>query len=144
MKHDQDAAWRSLCAELRPDDGVPPHVLKKREAARAARSTSNTGGGHRGRQYCKAVQRCLEAALSEEPGDSPLDGLSIDSVTPEPGGAALLVVSLHPGADAAELATREAALNAAAGHMRAAIAGGIRRKRVPHLRFRVVPHPGGL
>jgi len=60
-------------------------------------------------------------------------------VEPLHGGSVLLVVAIKPQAAPEDLPVIEACLRQCAGLLRATMAGEIRRKRVPHLRFRVIP-----
>ncbi len=123
-----------LCAELRPDDGLPPHLTKRKEQR-------ENRGPHEGRsqQYCKAVWRALDAGLASACGDPRLKSLAILSVEPLPGGSKLIVVVSAPVADRAELSALEQALQKASGLLRSVVASDIHRKRAPHLTFRVVP-----
>lgn len=131
----------SLCAESRPGDGIPPHLLKKQEF----RDERNSGGRHhavqaRQRQYCKAAQRSIEAALSSVCGDERLKDLQIESVQPASRGSNLLVVVTAPdNTTPAGMLTLEQTLQNAAGLLRSVVATEIQRKRTPRLTFRVVP-----
>ena len=75
-------------------------------------------------------------------GDESLSDLNVDSVEPLPGGSVLLVVLSAPSLTQDGIAGIESRLRQASGLLRAAIAGETHRKRVPHLRFRVVPAEG--
>lgn len=128
---------KSLCAELRPEDGLPPHILKKQQLN--LQRAEHPPGEARARQYCKAVHRSLEAGLAGVCGDDRLKDLTIQSVEPLRRGSNLLVVVAVPVADRDSLLALEHALQKAAGLLRSVIATEIQRKRTPHLTFRVVP-----
>jgi ribosome-binding factor A len=137
MKHSKTESARelaSLCAEPRPDDGLAPHLLRRRERPR-------NGGGRDGRQaqYCKAVLRALDAGLAGVCGDPRLKDLAVHAVEPCPGGGRLLVIVAAPAAAASAVAELEGALQQAAGLLRSVVAGEVNRRRTPHLSFRVVP-----
>lgn len=126
---------KSLCAELRPEDGVPTHLLKKKQLMQD-RSQPNQARAH---QYCKAVHRALEAGLASACGDERLKSLNIQSVEPLRTGAKLLVVVAVPASDQASMSALEQTLQKASGVLRSVVATEINRKRTPHLTFRVVP-----
>lgn len=125
-----------LCAEPRPEDGVPPHVL-----ARRSRSPGSVKAGrHRLDQLCKQVRIALSEALVCDCGDPVIQNLEIVSVKPSTGSTVLQVILKSHDADA-DIETIEHAhrqLERASGLLRAAIAGAIHRKRVPQLRFQVI------
>ncbi len=62
--------------------------------------------------------------------------VSVESI---PGVSLLLVIVCAPALMQDDIAVMELRLRNASGLLRAAIAGATHRKRVPHLRFRVVP-----
>lgn len=128
---------KSLCAELRPEDGLSPVALRRiqREHRQVAAPPSRV----RARQYCKAVHRSLEAGLAGVCGDERLKDLTIQSVEPVHSGASLLVVIAVPASDPRSMLALERTLQNAAGLLRSVVALEIRRKRTPHLTFRVVP-----
>ena len=68
--------------------------------------------------------------------------LNVVSVEPLPCSSVLLVILSAASLTQEEIAGMEARLRQASGLLRAAIAGETHRKRVPHLRFRVVPAEG--
>lgn len=122
------------CAEPGPGDGLPPALYHRRcgnpQGARKAEA-------HRG-QYLKAVFRALDAGLTTTCADPRLARLTLRSVEPLSGGSTLLVLATAPG-ETAELAALERILQGASGLLRSVVAEEIRRKRAPHLRFRVLP-----
>ncbi|MFN0126688.1 MAG: hypothetical protein ACKV19_08390 [Verrucomicrobiales bacterium] len=128
---------KSLCAELRPEDGLSPVALRKVQMNR--RRAAAPPSRARARQYCKAVHRSLEAGLTGVCGDDRLKDLTIQSVEPLHSGANLLVVVAVPRSDPRSMQALERTLQNAAGLLRSVIAMEIRRKRTPHLTFRVVP-----
>ncbi|MES2706468.1 MAG: hypothetical protein V4726_07685 [Verrucomicrobiota bacterium] len=128
---------KSLCAELRPEDGLPPHILKKQQLSQ--QRAEHPPGEARARQYCKAVHRALEAGLATACGDERLKDLTIQSVEPMRTGSNLLVVVAVPVTDRDSMTSLEQTLQKAAGLLRSVIATEIQRKRTPHLTFRVVP-----
>lgn len=127
----------SLCAELRPEDGVSPAALKKQQQ-RGERQTHPPSQA-RAWQYCKAVHRSLEAGLCSACGDERLKDLTIQSVQPQRRGSSLLVIVAVPPTGLQSMAALEHTLQKAAGLLRSVIATEIQRKRTPHLTFRVVP-----
>ncbi len=139
MKHRKDAGLRDLCAEVRPEDGIHPEVLKRQ--FRKQHQQRPPVDRH-SLQYARAAHRCLEGNLAAITGDSTLADCRIDSVEPLPGGSVLLILVSVPGLTQDAMERMEARLREAPGPLRAAIAGSTRRKRVPHLRFRVVPAAG--
>jgi hypothetical protein len=130
----------SLCAEVRPDDGIPPHILKKRQNREVSASTRVPP---RSLPYLKAVRQCLDAAFGSVCADPLLTDLTVRSLEPLGKGAKLLVVVEAPSAESPHLRIIEASLQRAAGLLRSVVAGEVRRKRTPHLRFRVIPRDAG-
>ena len=130
---------KSLCAELRPEDGLSPVALKKQQLRQQLQDHPPSEA--RARQYCKAVHRSLEAGLSGVCGDERLKDLTIQSVEPlhAASGSNLLVIVAMPSTDASWMLELERTLQKAAGLLRSVIATEIQRKRTPHLTFRVVP-----
>ena len=125
---------RSFCTEPHPEDGLPPHLLKRKEQ-RQQRAPNQV----RAHQYCKAVHRALDAGLAGACGDERLKSLSVQAVEPLPFGSKLLVIIAVPATDAATMKSLEQTLQQAAGLLRCVIATEVRRRRTPHLTFRVVP-----
>ena len=128
---------KSLCAELRPEDGRSPVALKKAELRQ--QSAEHPPSQARARQYCKAVHRALEAGLSSVCGDDRLKDLTIQLVEPLHTGSNLLVIVAVPPIAPQSMLELERTLQKAAGLLRSVIATEIQRKRTPHLTFRVVP-----
>lgn len=125
---------RDLCAEPRPEDGIPPHVL-----ARRTRSTGSVKAGrHRLEQLCKQVRVALGEALVCDCGDPAIQKLEVVSVKPVTGSTVLQATLKSPDADLVAIEHAHRQLECASGLLRAAIASSIHRKRVPQLRFTVV------
>jgi len=133
----------SLCAELRPDDGIAPHILKKQQTRSAQGSKPLPA---RALQYQKAVRQCLDSAFGSICADPLLVDLVVRSVEPIGKGSKLLVVVETLPSNQEDPQIIEAALQHAAGLLRSVVAGEVHRKRTPYLCFRVVPgateHPG--
>jgi ribosome-binding factor A len=134
IKHIQE--MEALCAEVRPDDGIAPHVLKKQQT-RAELNSNRLPA--RALQYHKAVRQCLDAAFGSICADPLLVDLVVRSVEPVGKGAKLLVVVESPPSNQEQPPIIEAALQRAAGLLRSVVAGEVHRKRTPYLSFRVVP-----
>lgn len=128
---------KSLCAEIRPEDGLTPVAIKKAQLRQQLEEHPPSQA--RARQYCKAVQRALEAGLSGVCGDERLKDLTIQSVEPLHTGSNLLVIVAVPPTGPQSMLELERTLQKAAGLLRSVIATEIQRKRTPHLTFRVVP-----
>ena len=128
---------KSLCAEIRPDDGLSPIALKKQQHRQHLQEHPPSQA--RARQYCKAVQRALDGALASVCGDVRLKDLTIQSVEPLRTASNLLVIVGTASADRQTMLELEQALQKAAGLLRSVVATEIQRKRTPHLTFRVVP-----
>ena len=128
----------SLCAEPHDDDGVDPrHTLDSRAHRRSRRRVAFTKRA----QLCAQVEREVTFALAEHIG-ALLPDLVVHSVDPNPDGAHLRV-TVYPAAGALDeghdLAGIQERLESLAPRIRAEIAAGIHRKRVPWLSFLVVP-----
>ena len=72
-------------------------------------------------------------------GDPYLRDLEVLSVEPGPDRAIVVVTLSAPATSAEQLEMVRRCLEAASGVLRSAIAGATNRKRVPTLRFRVIP-----
>lgn len=129
---------KTLCAELRPEDGLSSIELKKQQQRQQLKDHPPSEA--RARQYCKAVHRALESGLSSAIGDERLKDLTIESVQPlHPGASNLLVLVSAPGTDPSTMPILEQTLQKASGLLRSVIATEIQRKRTPHLTFRIIP-----
>ena len=138
IKHIQE--MEALCAEVRPDDGIASHVLKKQHNRAELKSNRLPA---RSLQYHKAVRQCLDAAFGSICADPLLGDLAVRSVEPVGKGTKLLVVVETPPSNQEQPQIIEAALQRAAGLLRSVVAGEVHRKRTPCLSFRVVPGATG-
>jgi ribosome-binding factor A len=129
------------CAELRPDDGVDPRILFRRETR--TRSQARKVG-----QLCKHALRVFSLVLAELASEEWSDeewasGLVLAGVAPAPDTARLRVTIafLEPcPLEHAERALEH--LRARSGLFRWELAESIRRKRAPELVFGLAA-PGG-
>lgn len=121
----------SLVGEIRPDDGIDPRELARKETPRK--------GDHKVRQLCAQVADTLNLVLSGECGDEVLQSLQVVAVDPAPD-ATQLVVTVQAGVPGEVVAPLQALarLEAIGGKLRYEVAGAITRKRTPKLVFRVV------
>ena len=122
---------QSLCGEVQPEDGTDP-----REFAREERAWK---GDRKVRQLCSQVAETLSQVLSGECGDELLQSLLVVSVDPGRDAAQLVVTvsASLPGemVDAREVSARLAKVM---GKLRSEVAAAITRKRAPTLVFRVL------
>lgn len=121
----------TLVAEIRPDDGIDPRELARKERPRK--------GQRKARQLCAQVAETLSLVLSGECGDDLLQSVQVLAVDPAPD-ASQLVVTVRAGlpdeqVDPAEVLER---LNQVMGKLRSEVAAAITRKRAPKLVFCVV------
>lgn len=86
------------------------------------------------------MQQALSLALASS-ADPRLDDALLLDVRVSPGAGPLVVLVSAPPAS---LASVEAALEAAHGHLRSEVAQAIHRKRAPDLTFAVVPEGAAL
>jgi hypothetical protein len=127
-KIDPQKQWP--CAERGPEDGLDPRLQK--------RGGSGQTGDRKLRQLCSQVARTLNAVLAGECGDDLLRDLVVESVTPAPSSARLLVtVALAPTAPDHDPGLLSERLERARGLLRVAVAGAIRRRRAPDLLFQI-------
>ena len=127
---------RDLCAEPRPEDGIPPQVLARRARKRSPGSVR--AGRHRLEQLCKQVRIALDEALVIDCGDPVIQNLEVISVVPLTGSSVLLVTLRSHGFDREAMEHAQGKLESVSGLLRAAVAAAVHRKRVPQLRFCVV------
>lgn len=122
------------CQNLHADDGRDP-----REWYAADRLSRRTG--RKTQQLCRQVQRTLELALGET-GDELLGSLHVESVTPAPNAAQLLVtLSADMPRDEFDRTQIDARLARHAGRLRCEVAAAITRKKAPRLLFHILPPP---
>lgn len=133
----------ACCGEIQEDDGVDPRQFFKHDSGRNKRDRKT-------QQLCQQVERTLSLVLSGEFSDELLQSLIVQSVIPNPNAGQLLVtVRVASGCEAAPAASIVLGrLDQVAGRLRSEVARSITRKRVPVLRFRVLPatdssFPGG-
>ena len=121
-REDLRAELLKLCAQPGPGDGLDPRDEARKGEDRKARKRSQLA-----REAVRALQLALQAA-----DHALLGSVLIDTVSDE--GAVLRVTVRHADPERAR-----AALAAANGWLRDELARGINRKRVPALRFEVLP-----
>jgi len=119
----------SLCAEVRPDDGIEPR------ACQPVRDKSH----RKTYQVCKQTERTLNLRLASNTVEPLLRELSICAVEPYPDSSHLLVI-VEPMTTTVSLNKNDVlqALQRANGYLRSALATTINRKRVPQLTFQFV------
>ena len=122
------AQMRELCAELSPEDGLDPKILR-RQAAR-----QGGGADRRQRQLCGQIGRVLSLALAASP-DPILQSLLVVQVAPDPSAPARLQVTVCPADPAILPSEALAGLRRAGGWLRGEVACAIQRRRVPELAF---------
>jgi len=115
---------RSDLIEEDLDDSV---FFRRRESRR-----TSPRHAHKDHQLCAQVAALIATALYEL-DDPVLSGLMVATVAPAPDASRLLVTVLDPASHPADLVV--AHLFGIRGHLRAEIALGITRKRVPELAF---------
>ena len=121
----------SLCGEIHPEDGTDP-----REAARKGHSRK---GDRKARQLCSQVAQTLSQVLGGECGDDLLQSLLVVSVDPGRD-AAQLVVTVRASLPGEVVDAREVSEHLAKvmGKLRSEVAAAITRRRAPTLVFRVL------
>jgi ribosome-binding factor A len=119
----------SLCAEVRPDDGIDPR------ACQPVRDKSH----RKTYQVCKQAERTLNLRLAGNTVEPLLRELSVCAVEPYPDSSHLLVI-VEPMTTTVSLNKNDVlqALQRANGYLRSALATTINRKRVPQLTFQFV------
>ncbi|HEX4142196.1 MAG TPA: hypothetical protein VHY91_01490 [Pirellulales bacterium] len=130
-KRASNKRMQSLCGEIHPDDGIDPT-----EFFRKGRKPNSS---HRkAQQLCHQVADTLSLVFSGELGQE-LRDLRIVAVTPAPDASQLLVlVAPALATDRVDPDAVAASLAAAAGRLRAEVAGAITRRRAPKLLFQFV------
>jgi len=126
----------SVCAEPRPDDGIPPAILSKRE--RQNRDQRQRVGKVRSAQLCEQIRHALADALICDCDDQLLADTKVERVEAVSGSSSVMASLSFETNDAVLIDEVFTRLQAASGRLRASIAGAIHRKRVPHLRFTVI------
>jgi hypothetical protein len=124
------------------EDGVDPHLDKRRRAHRKRNVSSQSQGGRLERkvcQLCRQVAETLDEVLADC-GDGVLRGLRVTTVVPCPNASRLLVTvapvdgRLTPEASPKVVMDH---LERASGHLRYEIAASVTRKRAPLLFYRL-------
>jgi len=121
----------TLCAEVRPDDGIDPRTIVHQPVRdKSHRKTY---------QVCKQAERTLNLMLAGNLVEPLLRELSVYTVEPYPDSSHLLVI-VEPVMTMVSLNKDEVlhALHRANGHLRSALATTLNRKRVPQLTFHFV------
>ncbi len=122
-------AWRSLCADLREDDGTDPRKTDSQPHDNHPRIAG---------RLCKQVERIIQLALQGS-ADDQLRELPVTGVEPAPD-LTRLQVSLDCSAVAMQdIAPLRDKLARFAGFVRSEIAREINRKRTPALVFVLMP-----
>lgn len=121
---------RDLCAHIHDDDGVDPKYDRKKERGGDAARDRKT------LQLCKQVGLIVASALRGVCRDAMLQALDVASVEPAPNGSRLRVLVSWTGPEPMPARTVILSrLAGAKGLLRAEIAAGTARKRVPELLF---------
>ena len=94
---------------------------------------------YHGEQLCKQVRIALGGALACDCADPAFEDLQVIEVRMASGTAVLEVVLAVPDQDAILLREIEQRLARAEGLLRAAIGSAVNRKRLPRLKFQLVP-----
>lgn len=134
-KEDRREDFSSVCADVRPDDGIPPAILSKRE--KQNRDQRRRVGKIRSQQLCGQIRQALADALLCDCSDPLLADANVEKVESVCGSSVVLASISLDTLDPELLDELHARLRAASGLLRASIAGAIHRKRVPQLRFAV-------
>lgn len=133
-KRRQLSGIEELCSEVRPEDGVSPKVLARQRKRRRAKPN------HHVFQLCKQVRQAIDAAILCDCGDPLFDDLTACWVTPVNGDSSHLLVSFGiRDPDPSKIERVYLRLNEVSGLIRTAVADSICRKRVPQLRFEILP-----
>src|SRR3954471_15239209 len=136
LKKTSRKIMRSLCGEVRPDDGLDPRALAKAATSDRGKPDRKT------RQLCSQVADTLGDVLAGQSGDDVLRGLYVVNVVPAPDASRLLVtVAALPGEGPDPVAVLEH-LELASARLRCEVAAAITRKRAPTLTYRYAMTPG--
>jgi ribosome-binding factor A len=120
-------ALLSSCAEPSAEDGRDPRLDRREESGKVP--------NRKALQLCAQVERTLLGVFAEL-GDDVLRDLFIDSVTPAPNAARLLVTVRKPAGVEATVVLKH--LQRAHGKLRSEAVAVLNRRRAPDLLFRVV------
>jgi hypothetical protein len=110
----------------------------------AFRDQHHAKPSHRQEQYCHAVEESLDISQLTNVPEHLRERCRVHSILPDGGGSSLLIIIGLADATHAEITALEPLLAASQGLIRQLIAESINRKRVPHVKVRVVPDVGKL
>lgn len=127
-----------LCGELCPEDGISSKELAKREFAESRKRNRSKPNYHL-RQLCKQVYHTIDMAIICDCGDPILDDLKPVWVRPVPKSNSLEITFTTSERDLGQISRMHYTLNQVEGLLRSAVANSISRKRVPQLRFKIIP-----
>ena len=120
-----------MADEVGEEDGADP----RRYSDRRRLHGTPTGPGRKALQLAAQAKDAVSVALAEC-GDAALRELTVVSVRPAPHSGRLLVTVAVP-ADVADRTAVPERLRNAAGHLRAAVAAAVNRRKAPELAFEV-------
>lgn len=119
------------CDSIGPEDGIDSRDLFRKSSRKKCH--------HKDHQLCRQVMETLNYVLAGCLGDSRLQHIMVDEVTPAPDASRLLVsvrlMFSQPDDDPNEILT---ALKGAYGLMRSEVASMVSRKKIPELVFKVI------
>ena len=126
----------SLCAEVRPEDGVDPRMLLRQSKKKKTHRKTY--------QICKQAEKTLTLVLAGESAETILRELIVCAVEPNPDSKHLLVI-VSANSTAVPLDENEVlkALQRAGGRLRSVLATTINRKRTPQISFQFIAFMGG-
>ena len=127
-----------LCGELCPEDGISSKELANRELTESRRRNRRKPNYHL-RQLCKQVYHAVDMAIICDCGDPILEDLKPVWVRPVPKSNSLEVTFTTSERDLDCITHMHVTLNRVEGLLRSAVATSISRKRVPQLRFKIIP-----
>jgi hypothetical protein len=118
------------------DDGIAPHLAAQKAKAHSHRGKPN----HHVYQLCKQARQAIDAAIICDCGDPIFDDFTACWVDPTPGNSSNLLVTFGlREADPERLQHAYECLSHVATVLRMAVAEAICRKKVPQLRFQILP-----
>lgn len=125
---------RSLCSDYHSDDGPPARRRKEtRDKESELRKTL---------QLCSQVKRALHCVIPC-PGLPFQEGLLVEDVAPDPDASRLRVTVSVPAEAIHSVDAMARSLADTVGFLRSEVAASIHRKRVPMLRFELIPREEG-
>ncbi len=117
------------CAEMREGDGIDPRFMKK--------NYDSSKQNYQNQRLCKQIEKTLTLIFSGCLYDSRFDGLFVDSVTPEPDMATLMVTVIPLNDPQPDPHRIKLFLESVKGYLRSEVAHEISRKKMPDLKFRI-------